>query len=336
MWKVECGAALPDRFIRNVFCDPSKVNGFRFKHKNVGVYVSTYAYEDCNAIETCNMIGDIYFDLDGDLDNRDGFVRVRDDALKTITYIERVLCVPTPLINIYFSGCKGIHITVPHTVFGLEPCQDLNNVYKYIVSDIVKCAISNDTLDTRIYDRRRLFRMPHSKHNKTGLYKIPLLKDELSSLDINRIRTMASQPRAMPQTDAVLAPKAKAAFESMASAYRSSITRRVTDAPTTPIKVTPPCIKHLLENNTARGQRNNTAIALCSFFRQAGIGDDEAMARLSNWSQSHCTPPLSDAELAAVTKSAYDKGYKFGCSTLKELSVCVPEKCELCSAQYVY
>ena len=329
-WAIECGVALPDKFIRNIFCETHKVNAFRFKYGNTGVYTSAYEYEDSESLQSCNIIGDLYFDLDADLDASDGFARVRDDALGVVRYAERILSVPSGLINIFFSGCKGIHITIPRAVFCIDPCADLNHVFKYIASDVVKYAATNGTLDTRIYDRRRLFRMPHSRHNKSGLYKIPLAREELVSMQIEDIRTIATSPRAIHRDIPSMRAKAKSAFEAMASVYRSSVAYREIDISLAPLTTTPPCIQYILDNTVQRGQRNNTAIALCSFFKQAGKSHDEAISRLRSWNADHCSPPLSESELMSIAKSAYNKEYRFGCSTLREISVCTQEKCELC------
>jgi len=91
---------------------------------------------------------------------------------------------------IYFSGAKGFHIGVPSQLFGLEPAVDLNVTIRRIamaIAGVVK-------IDTAIYDKNRLWRIPNTVNSKSGLYKIPLTYNEFASWSIEQIREKARQP----------------------------------------------------------------------------------------------------------------------------------------------
>src|SRR5699024_6359870 len=74
-------------------------------------------------------------------------------------------------------------------------------------------------IDSSVYDHQRLFRLPNSRHARTGLYKRYLSHDELLSLDAERIRDLARHPAGfdvpvigdvIPELDADFAEAAEA------------------------------------------------------------------------------------------------------------------------------
>lgn len=93
---------------------------------------------------------------------------------------------------VYFSGGKGFHIGVYCEHFGgFSPTNDL----PYKIGKLVT-AIAGDIegVDTSIYNPNRFWRLPNSKHEKTGLYKIPLAIHELQ-FTIDHIKELAQKPR---------------------------------------------------------------------------------------------------------------------------------------------
>ena len=85
-------------------------------------------------------------------------------------------------IQIYFSGGKGFHLQIK-----------LNNrvereVYEkalYYFKDIFP------NVDGKIKDQQRLIRLPFTKNQDSGLYKIPLSHNELTTLSIDEIKDQA-------------------------------------------------------------------------------------------------------------------------------------------------
>ena len=330
---VECGVAKQKYFIRNEYMKPEEVNQFRFRHDNIDVYVTPYFYEEGVCVEESKLIGDFYLDFDKDL--KDGhadesvYNEVRTDALRGVQYLQNILCVPLDQISIYFSGGKGFHLIVPKEVINLSPTEHLNHIYKMVAEDASN-FVPNKTIDLGIYDRRRLLRMPNSRHGKTNLYKIPITLDELKELSFDEIKALAREPRAIPKEK----PKACRKIAPILNGFlhewerkREEQNRKYENL--TPLQVTPPCIKNILNSEVMKGQRNNTATALCSFFKQQGLEDGEAKTRLLAWSNEHCDPPISSHEIDIIVKSIYTKQYKFGCGTLKSLTECIPENCQL-------
>src|SRR5271165_5572768 len=75
-------------------------------------------------------------------------------------------------IEIYFSGGKGFHVE-------LKSDEEFSRQeYKNIVLNFAK---ELPTLDKKLFDEQRIFRVPLTKHHDTGLYKILLSIEELNN-----------------------------------------------------------------------------------------------------------------------------------------------------------
>ena len=95
-------------------------------------------------------------------------------------------------VRIYFSGNKGFHLEIPHTLFGgFAPAEDLHARMKRAATRI----LGDIPFDAAVYDRLRLWRLPNSKSGKTGLHKIRLTHTEARTLDLAAIRELAARPR---------------------------------------------------------------------------------------------------------------------------------------------
>lgn len=92
-------------------------------------------------------------------------------------------------IRICFSGSKGFAVEV-HTDQTFTPQE-----FKSITKDF---AANLKTYDSVVANPARIFRLPLTKHPKSGLYKIPLYFDELKDLSIERIKEVAKNK---PQND---------------------------------------------------------------------------------------------------------------------------------------
>lgn len=88
--------------------------------------------------------------------------------------------------QLFFSANKGFHITVKLN-------DDLTS--QQVKKIVLKLGTGLNTLDLKIYDANRILRASNTKHEKTGLYKIPLTSAEIASLTIDQIKELAKQPR---------------------------------------------------------------------------------------------------------------------------------------------
>lgn len=117
-----------------------------------------------------------------DFDSADFPDVARRDAL---ILVKRLMdhAIPEESIQIFFSGSKGFEVSVELKDTMLTPTEAKN-----IASNLAKDLKS---FDTSIYNATRIFRVPLTKHNKTGLYKVPLSLDDLSVSTVEQVKSNA-------------------------------------------------------------------------------------------------------------------------------------------------
>ena len=82
---------------------------------------------------------------------------------------------------------------------GINPSNRLPTLYRYIAKDL-SISLNLNSLDFSVYDARRMWRLPGTKHQDTGLYKTKLSKQILFS-DIESITKYSSvlQDNSIPE-----------------------------------------------------------------------------------------------------------------------------------------
>lgn len=87
-------------------------------------------------------------------------------------------------IEVAFSGNKGFSVTVYHnTEMGPKEAKTI----------AITLAGDLKTFDSKVYNASRIFRLNHTKHAKTGLYKTPIGMDELYDLSMDEIKVLAKE-----------------------------------------------------------------------------------------------------------------------------------------------
>ena len=325
---VEGGRNLPGgKFTRNEMMTVSDIGNWRTKNNNTGLYLTAYLYDSQDTKEA-NLYGNFYLDFDSE----DDFEKARQDALSVIWYLKQPFTynIPEAFIRIYFSGKKGLHIVVPATVLDLQPHKHLNEYFKVMALKVAEYA-TNETVDRKIYDRRRLFRLFNSKHHDTLLYKIPLTCEELNKMSYEDIKEKAKNPVALPYCSVYPVSRAKAEFAKHIEDWNNRFANKFNKSgkfASKPLDFIPPCVQELEDGGPVKGQRNNSAAALTSFYKKQGSSEAEAWDKLVKWNNSS----LPQQELENVLKSVYASSYEYGCSTLKELATC-SESCKLYKPQ---
>lgn len=118
-------------------------------------YPKTFAKFEGLAKASLNYIS---FDFDSD-DINESF----DDVKDLIDYFD------FKYYRLFFSGGKGFHLMLPTNYFPFEKVSEsLPNQIKNLVKYLKE---TYKTIDDSIYNYNRKFRLPFSKHDKTGLYK---------------------------------------------------------------------------------------------------------------------------------------------------------------------
>lgn len=334
-WYIECGGKYNINnqmiFGRKVFINPSDIDEIAKKRfNNVDAYSTAYLYneEDQNRSD---LIGPLYIDLDGDIHDEHSYEKVKHDTLSSISYIKTHLKVPKEFIRLYFSGSKGFHIIIPYNVFGIQPCNNLNDKYKAVALEIQKHTL-NKCVDTRIYDKKRLIRLPHTINSKTGLYKVPLTEEILRASTYSSMKLYASTDKNITVTEAKLVDDSRLAFNELTKPSHTIKKKASNNSFINPNHEIPLCIKYIYANGAQEGERNNTLIILASAILQKGMELEECIDVMNEWNEQKNEPSLASTEVEATVRSAYRNlvdGRRYGCASIQEIGMCVGEQCKL-------
>lgn len=297
-------------------------NIVRIKRNNKGVFTSAYTY-DTEDQNNAFLYGDLYLDFDSQ-----DFNEVKEDVIMAMSYIKVVFRIKDlNTCQIFYSGNKGVHIIVPAKVLGIEPDKKLNEIFK-IIAEAISDYTKNKTLDLRIYDNKRMFRMSNSIHEKTGLYKVYLTYDEIKNLSEDEIKNIAKAPREIPNKIQTLSYEAKKMFDM----FKERATKRMLEFKNVKsngtLKYEPPCIKAILEEGAISGKRNNTLAILASYYKASGKDLKESIELISKWNNEKNSLPISNSEMIKTVNSIYSNNNQFGCSSIKSLDLCVDEVCK--------
>ena len=322
-------------FKRNMYAHKEKLLKYFeiARDKEYGMFMTPYRYPENADIETCVINGDMYFDFD----NENDFEQVRKDAISIMSFISIVFKIPEEYVSIYYSGSKGIHIVVPGSIMGIQPRDDLNEIFKYIAMKSVRYT-EHKTMDIKIYDRKRLFRVPFTRHEKTGAYKIPLTMDELMNKKREDIIVTAASYK--PDSSITLKdifpkehptmPAAQVAWNRFVHEYEDYAKEKTLSKDKTSEKklsFMPPCMQYLIDNGAEPGYRNTSAACLTSAYKSLGKSLNEVQSLMDEWNSS-LSRPIPRQELAKTIESVYTSTKYYGCTMFSYVAKC-SENCKI-------
>lgn len=168
-------------------------------------------------------------------------------------------------IEIYFSGNKGFHLVV--------------TLNRYITPDQVASICINkfgtglSSLDRAVYDPSRIFRVPGTRHQKSGLYKIPLTYNQLHDYSIGQIKNLATSLDNIQEDFEweVAYPKEEL--------FQTEEKKKATTALVDPVDFSKKpqqwknCKWALLQGNFKEGERHNALMVIAATCR--GLGYDK-------------------------------------------------------------
>lgn len=328
-WYIEVSDGLK-RKIPPEMIKVSQLHEWQAKHQSntQGLFSSVYMYPTDDPY-IGGVISDFYMDFDYE-ENPD---KARKEAVAAIKKLISDYDIPEDAISIAFSGMKGISITVDYRIFSAESSTDLPLIWKSIVKELA-AKLKLKTVDTGIYERRRLWRLVNSGHQKTGLYKIPLTLAELEKLKIGEIKEKAVRPREpFIRADAQAIPKAERLFSEHKTRIENWANERKKAFDKTELKTIiddPPCVKRRLETGAKKGERNSIAFQLAVYYASRGSGYEEILKICNNFA-AKCEEPLTESEIEALVNSAIkgveEKRYSVGCSSEAFADLCDKEGC---------
>lgn len=89
-------------------------------------------------------------------------------------------------VIVSYSGGKGVHVRLPIGGLMTAPAPDFPRICKGFAALLCRDAgVSH--LDAAIYDGARLFRMPNSRHGKTGRLCVPILPADFIRMDAGAV-----------------------------------------------------------------------------------------------------------------------------------------------------
>jgi len=219
---------------------------------------------------------------------------VKREVIKFINYLNILFEVDINAIRIYFSGNKGFHITLPFQLFTnkLVPSLDFWKRFKLFAE---KLSNGFKSVDMSIYEIRRLIRMANSINPKSGLYKIPLLYNELCNFTIDEIKELASTQREIEYL-----PLAEIKLnEELNSIWRDSV---ITNKPQKENKRD--SLLNLIRKGTSEGERHNSLVKIIGALKRKGL-DKEFCFELSRLWNIKNSPPLEDSEIRTQIEQSY-------------------------------
>lgn len=278
---------------------PYFISMMRYNEDHKKVFEKTKSFVGMSGGVTNQIWAD--FDSDGELG------KAFSDAK---TFVQRLLDLglTEENIQISFSGNKGIAIVVE------TESQFTIDEVGAICSNLAKGL---ETFDTTVYDHQRIFRLPFTKNEKSGLYKIPLKLGELDSspeevkkaaksiddFDIDEVRSYYK--------------KAKVKFPDELKKVEQKRPEKKLKSVSTDTK--PRHWKEykwqILQGNFEIGERHNALMVLASTCRGLGYDSRTAAAMCAAADQKHCErtghDPSEEIE-SNVIESVYSDTWKGG------------------------
>lgn len=331
---VEFGAKTGNYFVRNIKIRHDQILAYIDKYNNTDVYLSAYTYSD-DDIDKSDLLGNFYIDLDAQIDTEEEFLKIKTEALLIIQYLYKRMHVPFEYIWVHFSGAKGLHIVVPYQVFGITPTPFLNIIYKELVKEIIS-QTKVTLVDTSIYDKRRLFRIPYSINSKTGLYKTPIDPRQLYKITLKDFKEMAIKQcileRADIYDDVHLFDHSIRSFYYFCLKYHKKVLDSMnathidlSDAPEDAKDKY--CLHYLIENGAGIGNRNNAMYFISNAWKCDGGAYDDLEEFLLDWNQK-CDPPMTKSEIHATSASGFFSDKVCGCGFVRDkLGICDKSQC---------
>jgi KaiC/GvpD/RAD55 family RecA-like ATPase len=271
----------------------------------------------------------VVFDLDSeDLGISHKNVITLIERLKHLGLYKELAC------NIYFSGGKGFHVYL-NTEYTFTP-KELKAFVINLTDSVPFIHEAGFTLDPQVYNTNRIFRLPNTKHEKSGLYKIQVVEKDLVNLDIDNIAEYAKEPQATyPFEEAIPAQDVLAQLNPLLEAIRreeEAIQRAIEAHKHSPVvsidKHDKKCIRIIEEGNIPAGKSNSLLLRLCSFYQQAGLDRLQATEKLLEVGERraakypHANPITAEKVSYELIRPVYDNGgYTFNCrdSLLQQL-----------------
>jgi|LSQX01.2.fsa_nt_gb hypothetical protein len=302
---------------RGVLIHEDKLYDWITENQDQPLGISVYAYRDQDVDKMRDESPSIWYNqaycpwVPIDIDKGDNTDEATLDILRALIYNLDQSNIREESYKIYFSG-SGYHLTLHGDCFNFpEEHKDLPYVVKQTMQALMMSYNLWDLVDDAVYMRTGILRATYSINPKTGLYKIPLSREEVIKLSPEEIKELAKTPRwDFPWLDEYYGQEEFADLVQL-------------DVPPIPAysKVTEPihrysCVYELLRQGPVKGRRNHTVLNLSSHFMMMGVPSSLTKALMLEWNEinERGTIALDSRVVIEKVESTYKHGYKYGCN----------------------
>ena len=267
------------------------------------LYRSVYQY-DSSAIEYVkekeslkNFYGVRYIDkIPIDIDKGDNTDEKTLDILRGLILELEEGSITEESFQCYFSG-SGYHIILSGALFNFKAGIDL----PYIVKQTLRKLIPY--LDSSIYMRTGIYRVQHTLNRKTGLYKIPLHRDEVMNKDAKEIFEMAKNNRIDFEYHPLIG-NGELKDKVITEVPNVQVFNKISE----PNKIVP-CVQSMLKKGAQSGRRHVTAMRIISHFKRHGIPSHYAKLCMLHWNDKS----MNEKQIMEMVENVYNRNYKYGC-----------------------
>ncbi len=282
--RYEFGYRYQERFHRNVWGSYGSVRKWASEVGNTDVYSSVFGYS--GEITAGVVYAGLYFDLDSpDLS------QALEDTNALISIFDNHDITPDSY-RVSFSGKKGFHVYVSPVALDVTPSTELPGIFRRLAGEVAE-LLPNGTLDTHVYDRRRLWRLVNSRHADSGLYKVNLTMPLPTVPEILNFAETARPIHPLNPTKSIAAAR-----------WLSEVKPDPPSPPSTiPIssELHPKAVA-LLNDGVEQGRRNVTCFYLGCYLSAKGWDASQIGAALQAFGR-RCSPPLPEGEVESVVRS---------------------------------
>lgn len=300
---------------RGVLIKPEEVENHIENDKDC--YLSTYYYneEQYKRFKETNTIAGIKdvktSKLWFDLDNAENPDNARLDAIEIVSRLNKY-GIKDEQIEVYFSGGKGYEVTV-----------QLN---RELTPDQAKSIAINkfgkglETLDETLYDSSQLLRIPYTKHQKSGLYKIPITIKVLKTSSTDDIKIMAKSLNSAPEMPETFVATPSSEFFTVKVESVKKETTKVESK--LDFKDKPRHWKDykwaIAQGHFESGERHHAILVLAATCRGLGYDREQAIAlcqtAINKQAERTKTEPFDEADLIdnIIDKSVYSATWSGG------------------------
>lgn len=297
-----------------------------YEHINLNkdYYRSIYLYNDAHykawkESGTISGITDVTSNwLIFDFDNELGLEDCQRDAAAVCDDLVKY-GIPEGSLQIFFSGNKGFSIEVETNKYFTV------NEFRNMVYAV---GLKYKTFDQRIWNASRLFRLPLTKHQVSGLYKIPLSLGELKTLKVEEIRALASEVEHYDVSALKSYPKA----DMPDSIYKFKGTATQVEVKKAPVEVVEldfsqkpswmsKCKYAMSLGYFDPGTRNDSFTVLAATYKSQGFPKNVVLSMLKGvaelQAQNNDQEEFAERELVTITNSVFKPTWNGGTYSCK-------------------